>query len=247
MGAARLLAKGWIAFCVFAGAHALQRALAAYVPLAQAAASIGVCVVLFVAMGLLFVGGYGASSGLGGGFARLKPRYFLPGFNEIVFTGFAAAIFFVQTTYAPGQGAGGVLGALEAAIRFAVPGQRALESVLGACALDGGRSFASAFAWLLAFVFLGSGVSRLRLAAALVRLERKLRGAALGAVPLTFALGLAAVVGIQLLFVGTAYTLVPCDVLSDIPGAVLIGLGPLALAYLIVAALTNLLALSPEA
>jgi hypothetical protein len=36
-------------------------------------------------------------------------------------------------------------------------------------------------------------------------------------------------------------------VLSDIPGAVLIGLGPLALAYLIVAALTNLLSLSSEA
>ena len=44
MGAARLLAKGWIAFCLFAGAHALHRALAAYVPIDQAAASIGVCV-----------------------------------------------------------------------------------------------------------------------------------------------------------------------------------------------------------
>jgi hypothetical protein len=140
-----------------------------------------------------------------------------------------------------------VLGALEAAIRFAVPGQRALETVLGACALDGGRSFTSAFAWLVAFVFLGSAVSRLRLAAALVRLERKARAPALGAVPLTFALGLMAVAGIQLLFVGTAYALVPCDVLSDLSGSVLIGLGPPALAYLIVAALTNLLALNPEA
>jgi hypothetical protein len=246
MGAARLLAKGWIAFCIFAGAHALQRALAAYVPLDQAASSIGVCVVLFVAMGLLFVGGYGASSGLGG-FTRLKPRYFLPGFNEIVFIVFAAAVFVVQIAFAPGHGVGGALGALEAAIRFAVPGQRDLETVLGACALDGGRSFASAFSWLLAFVFLGSAVSRLRLAAALVRIERKLRAPALGAVPLTFALGLLAVVGIQFLFVGTAYTLMPCDVLSDLPGAVLIGLGPLALAYLIVAALTNLLSLSAEA
>jgi len=246
MGAARLLAKGWIAFCVFAGAHALHRALAAYVPLGQAAFSIGISVVLFVAMGLLFVGGYGASSGLSG-FARLRPRYFLPGFNEIVFVVFAAAVFLVQILFAPGQGVGGALGALEAAIRFAVPGQRGLETVLGACALDGGRSFASAFAWLLAFVFLGSAVSRLRLAAALVRIERKARAPTLGAVPLTFALGLMAVVGIQLLFVGSAYALVPCDVLSDLPGSVLIGLGPLALAYLIVAALTNLLALSPEA
>src|ERR1700683_516372 len=110
MGAARLLAKGWIAFCVFAGAHALQRALAAYVPLSQAAASIGVCVVLFVAMGLLFVGGYGASSGLGG-FTRLRPRYFLPGFNEIVFVVFAAAVFLVQILFAPGHGVGGALGA----------------------------------------------------------------------------------------------------------------------------------------
>jgi hypothetical protein len=246
MGAARLLAKGWIAFCLFAGAHALHRALAAYVPLDQALSTIGISVVLFGAMGLLFVGGYGASSGLSG-FARLRPRYFVPGFNEIVFIAFAAAIFFVQISVAPGQGAGGALGALGAAIRFAVPGQRALETLLGGCALDGGRSFASAFAWLLAFVFLGSAVSRLRLAAALVRLERKMRGTALGAVPLTFALGFMAVIGIQLLFVGSAYAFIPCDVLSDLPGSVLIGLGPLALAYLVVAALTNLLALSPEA
>src|ERR1700685_4579994 len=128
MGAARLLAKGWIAFCLFAGAHALHRALAAYVPFDQAASTIGICVVLFGAMGLLFVGGYGVSSGLGG-FARFRPRYFLPGFNEIVFVAFAAAVFLVQTTFAPGQGVGGALGALEAAIRFAVPGQRALETV----------------------------------------------------------------------------------------------------------------------
>ena len=80
-----------------------------------------------------------------------------------------------------------------------------------------------------------------------MRLERKKRPEALGAVPLTFALGLVSVIGIQLLFVGSGYALVPCDVLSDITGSVLIGIGPLALAYLIVAALTNLLALNPEA
>lgn len=246
MGAARLLAKGWIAFCLFAGAHAMHRALAAYVPAEQVLSGIGVCVVLFCAMGLLFVGGYGVAAGLGG-ISRLRPRQLAPGFNEIVFAAFAVAIFFVQVAYAPGQGAGGALGALEAAIRFAVPGQRALEATLSACALDGGRSFVSAFTWLLAFVFLGSALSRLRLAAALVRLERKKHPEALGAVPLTFALGLAAVVGIQLLFIGSAYRLVPCDVISDITGSVLIGLGPLALAYLVAAALTNLLAINPEA
>jgi hypothetical protein len=246
MGAARLLAKGWIAFCLFAGAHALNRALAAYMPFDQAFFTVGVCVVLFGAMGLLFVGGYGAAAGLGG-FSRLRPRQLAPGFNEIVFAIFAVAIFVVQVAYAPGQVAGGALGALEAAISFAVPGQRALEAALTTCTLDGGRSFVSAFVWLLSFVFLGSALSRLRLAAALVRLERKKRPEALGAVPLTFALGLVSVIGIQLLFVGSGYALVPCDVLSDITGSVLIGVGPLALAYLIVAALTNLLALNPEA
>ncbi len=82
--------------------------------------------------------------------------------------------------------------------------------------------------------------------AALVRLERKGRPEILGATGLVFVLGMAAVVAIQLLFMGTAYLLIPCWIYSSIPGSVLIGLGPLTLGYLIKAALTDLLALGPE-
>ena len=89
--------------------------------------------------------------------------------------------------------------------------------------------------------------SSARLAATVVRFERKRRPEALGAQPLTFALGLVAVAGIQLLFMGTGYTLLPCRALGGLFGDAMIAIGPLMLAYLIVAALTNLLALSPEA
>ena len=55
-----------------------------------------------------------------------------------------------------------------------------------------------------------------------------------------------AVVGIQFLFVGSAYPWFHCSAFADITGALLIGLAPLMLAYLIVAALASLLASSPE-
>ena len=64
MGIARLLAKGWIMFCLFAGAHALRIALASGVPLGSSLFAIGICVLLFAAMGLLFVGGFGVSAGM---------------------------------------------------------------------------------------------------------------------------------------------------------------------------------------
>ena len=57
---------------------------------------------------------------------------------------------------------------------------------------------------------------------------------------------IAAVVAIQMLFMGTVYLLIPCWIYQSIPGSVLIGLGPLTLGYLIKAALTDLLALGPE-
>ena len=55
-----------------------------------------------------------------------------------------------------------------------------------------------------------------------------------------------AVVGIQFLFVGSAYPWLHCSAFADITGALLIGLAPLMLAYLIVAALASLLASSPR-
>jgi hypothetical protein len=244
MGAARLLAKLWVAFCLFAGAHAILRQIAAQTPLPYAFATVAICVFLFGAMGLLFIGGYGASSGFTR-FLRLASTQFMPGFNELVFIAFAIAIFLVQAAYAPTHPESPLLGALDSAIRL-IPGQHALEAGLGACRLDGGRAFASAFSWLLSLIFLGSALTRIRLAAGLVRLERKARHEALGDMPLAFATGLVAVIGVQLLFVGSLYSMLSCAVYTSVAGAVLIGLGPLMLAYLIAAALTNTLALNAE-
>jgi hypothetical protein len=94
---------------------------------------------------------------------------------------------------------------------------------------------------------LGSAISRLRITAALVRLERKRRVEPLGPQGIALVLGVAAVAGIQFLFMGTLYRMLPCNALGGISGALLIGLAPLMLAYLIFAALTNLLATHPEA
>ncbi len=248
MGAARLLAKAWVAFCLFAGADALSRAFAHHT-LANSAPMIVVAMLLFGAMGLLFIGGYGASAAPGGPplIERLKPHHILPGFNELVFIVFALLSFSVQAFYVPDHASGGLLNALQAAIRFVVPGQNALEAALGRCTLDGSHVFASAFSWVLAFIFLGSALSRIRLAAGIVRLERKRRPEALGPTTLAFLLGVLAVVGIQFIYVGTAYVLLPCSIVGGISGDVLIGLAPLMLAYLIDAALTNLMALGPEA
>lgn len=242
MGVARLLAKGWVFFCVFAAAHAIARSVSAGVPAAAALQPAAICLFLFGAMGVLFVAGYGLSSGHL--LSRLKPLHFVPGFNEIVFVVFAVLSFAVQIASPRPFGFG--LKALETAMRFAVPGQRALEAALARCSIDGGVAFASAVSWLLAFIFLGSAISRLRLAAGLVRLERKRRIEPLGPSGIALVQGFAAVAGIQLLFIGSAFRFLPCAVLSGIFGAVLIGAAPLMLAYLAAAALTNLLATNPE-
>jgi hypothetical protein len=249
MGAARLLAKAWGVFCIFAGAYALSHALIAGEPLLRAIVPIAVCVLLFGAMGLLFAGGFGVS----GNSAkipfveRLKPDHLAPGFNGIVFVVFAIVVFLVQTIYLPMHIANPAFDALRGAMDFAIPGQRALEDRLGMCGGDGVQAAASSVSWLLAFVFLGSAVSRIRLAAAIVRLERRQRPELLGVSTLAFVLGLVSVVGIQLLFVGSIFDFLPCDAQNNIPGEFIVGLGPLMLAYLIVAALTDLIALGPEA
>ncbi len=250
MGVARLLAKGWVVFCLFAGGYVLDEVAATAGGSAFAVMlRVLLIVLLFGAMGLLFAGGYAAavSSGEGRLIERFRPHHVIPGFNAIVFMVFALASFLVQTLYLPEHAAGGILDTLQNALEFAVPGQARLKVLLLSCGLDGGRMFASAFAWLLAFIFLGSSLSRIRLAAGIVRLERKQRPEPLTPTGLAALLGFCAVVGIQLLYVGSLYTLVPCGVARGITGDLLVGLAPLLLAYLIVAALTNLLALGPEA
>lgn len=245
MGIARLLAKGWVLVCLFAGAHAIRIALASGLPLPSAAPAIGICVLLFAAMGLLFVGGFGAA-GLHLGtplLQRFRPSLLVPDFNGLVFLLFVVLSFVVQTLLAPQTIDLGWAGALDRAIYFLVPGQRALVQALDACNMDGGRTLAAGFAWLLALIYLASACSRLRLTAGLIRLEQ---GAVLGPATRAFLYGMVAVAGIQFLFVGSAYPWLSCSAFTDITGALLIGLAPLMLSYLIVAALASLLASAPE-
>ena len=249
MGIARLLAKGWILFCLFAGAHALRFALMSGLPLQSSLAAIGICALLFMAMGLLFVGGFGVSAAHVSGtpwIKRFKPHHLIPGFNEGVFFLFVVLSFLDQAFVAPVAMTGGVGSALQNAIYFVVPGQRTLVAALEGCTMDGGRVFAAAFSWLLAIIYLASAASRLRLQAGLIRLEAGERPQALGPTLRAFLFGIVAVVGIQFLFVGSAYPWLNCSAFADVTGVLLIGLAPLMLAYLIVAALASLLASAPE-
>jgi hypothetical protein len=249
MGIARLLAKGWIVFCLFAGAHALRIALLSGAALQSALAAIGICAALFIAMGLLFVGGFGVSAAHVNGtpwVKRFKPHHLLPGFNEAVFLIFVVLSFLNQAFVAAAFIDRGGAGALERAIYFLVPGQRALVTALEGCNMDGGRPFAAALTWLLALIYLASTSSRLRLQAGLIRLESEGRPQALGPTLRAFLFGIVAVIGIQFLFVGSAYPWLNCSAFADVTGALLIGLAPLMLAYLIVAALASLMAASPE-
>jgi hypothetical protein len=58
--------------------------------------------------------------------------------------------------------------------------------------------------------------------------------------------GLVAIVSFQLLYVGSAYPWLNCSAFTDITGAVLIGLAPLMLSYMIFAALATLRASGPD-
>ncbi len=247
MGMARLLAKGWVVFCLFAGAHALNFALLGGTPQLEAFRMIAVCTLLFAAMGLLFVGGYAVATDHGGSLLQhFKPHHLLPGFNEMTFVVFATLSFAVQVWLAPELMQSPAAGAIRDAISFVVPGQRVIQDDLLPCGLDGGRIFTSAFVWFLAIVYFASAASRLRLAAGLIRLERVQRPEAMGASLLAFLQGALAVVGIQLLFVGSAYKHLPCSTFTGLDGEILIGLAPLFLAYLTFAALANLLATGNE-
>ncbi len=248
MGVARLLAKGWIVFCLFAAAHQIHHSLVAPVPIPQVIPAIVVSMLLFGAMGLLFATGYGVSArdGTTPLIARLKPHHLMPDFNGIVFLIFVLLSYLNQTLFAPMHPIGPAVGAIVNAVQFAVPGQDALLVAIAPCAPDGGRVFSSAFAWILAIIFVASAISRIRLAAGLLRLERSKRSEVLGASVHAGVLGVAAIAGIQLFFIGAAYPWFGCPVLAGLPGTVIIGLAPLLLAYLIVAALTAAVALSPE-
>src|ERR1700749_1178029 len=140
MGIARLLAKGWIIFCLFAGAHALRLALLQGLSLENALPAIGICALLFAAMGLLFVVGFGASASHGGApwLGRFKPHHLIPGFHEAVVLVFVVLSFLNQALVAPDVIDHGGAGALENAMYFLMPGQRVLARSLENCGMDGG-------------------------------------------------------------------------------------------------------------
>jgi len=239
MGLARLLAKGWVVLCCFATAHAVARGWASETPATMSvvqATFIPGC--LFCAMGLLFIGGYAVSSGHIS--LRFRPASFLPGFNEIVALAFLVLIFLVQAVAGPIPEQ--ISAGLRSAIGFAVPGQHALEVALARCSVGSAMLFYAAAAWLLAFVYLGSAVTRLRITAVLLQLERRRHPEPLGPCGNALILGIAAIAGIQVLFVGSLFRLLPCKVLSGILGDVLVGASPVMLGYLAAAALASLLA-----
>src|ERR1700741_647933 len=122
MGITRLLAKGWTVICLFAAAHALRLALLrGMVPPLEAAGTIGVCAILFIAMGLVFILGHAAASDHGGAplLGRVKPEHLWPSFDDAVFVLFAALSFVNQAFYAPDHTRSPPIEALRAAMSFA--------------------------------------------------------------------------------------------------------------------------------
>jgi len=245
------LAKFWLLTCLFAGAHSLRYAVQAGGDPQEAGTQVLVAVSLFAAMGLLFVGGYGVSKDafhtrVAAFFkVRRAPRT-MPLFNDLVFVVFVIASFAVQVWYAPSHVTGRLTDAVEGALYFAIPGHAVVVDRLGDCAIDGGRVFASSFAWLLAIVFAGSAISRIKQTSAAMRIDRALHPQSLSPTALAAVLGVTTVFAIQGLFVGSALSLVPCSVYAGLPGAMLIGFAPLAFAYLVYAALAALLASGSE-
>jgi hypothetical protein len=252
MGIARLLAKGWIVFCLYAGAQALNFEFLHGTPWIEAAPPIVICVLLFGAMGLLFVTGFGASAGgsIGQVMRRMKPSHFLPSFDAVVFILFVVASFAAQAVLVSAIGNSPAAVALQKAIFFGVPGEPALNARLYACQypqpLIYSVSIVSSFTWLLAIIYVASAVSRIALTAGLLRLERALRPSSFGPTVLAALYFVVALVVFQLLYMGSAYAFLPCRALGDITGSLLVGLAPLMLAYLIVAAAATLKASVPD-
>jgi hypothetical protein len=246
MGVSRLLAKAWVVSCLFAGAHALRAAVFSSGNPWPAVLQVAAAMLLFTAMGLLFVGGYGVSRDAFHvrtifKFGAKTPRT-MPMFNDVVFLVFAVLSFVVQVWYAPRHLSGPITEAVENALYFAIPGNAMVITRLDECAIDGGRVFASSAAWLLALVFAASAISRLKQTADAMRVDRMLHPQSLSPMGLAAVLGIVAVAGIQCLFVGSPIALLPCSAFVSLPGTLLIGFAPLMFAYVVHAALAALLA-----
>jgi hypothetical protein len=233
--------------CLFAGAHALRSAVLTLGDAWMAAGQVLASVLLFAAMGLLFVGGYGVARNAFHHRAAVlvrpeKGARPVPMFNDVVFLVFTAISFVNQVWYAPSHLSGQITDAMENALFFAVPGHAVIAEMLSYCAVDGGRVFASAVTWLLALVFAASAISRLKQTAEAIRLDRKQHPQSLSATGLAVVLGIIAVIGVQCLFVGSPLALLPCSAFVTLPGTLLIGFAPLVFTYTVYAALAALLA-----
>ncbi|MEJ0024424.1 MAG: hypothetical protein WDN01_00225 [Rhizomicrobium sp.] len=251
MGVARLLAKGWVVFCLYAGGHAFVQALVHGIALPEALQSVAICVLLFGAMGLLFVAGFGASARPNAPLlARLRPRDLIPTFDDTVFVAFVAVSFAVQVYFVSEIGNTPVGQAVQKAMFSVVPGLPKLADRLDDCVLNPQRvysiSLAASIAWLLAIVYVASAASRIGLTAGLLRLQQALRPTSFGPTLLAALYGTVAIVGFQLLYIGSLYGWLGCGGFGGIGGVLLTGLAPLMLAYLIVAALVTLKASGPE-
>lgn len=229
-GLARLLAKAWIIFCLYAGGLASVWYWGGEGSLDGFLAAIAVPVVLFIALGLVFAAGYLVLARHG---TPHRPFVFIIGFNEAVFVAFTAISFLNQAFFAPGHLAGLLPDALERALYSAIPGQRALVAMLRPCMIDGGRIFTSGITWCLAIIYLGSALSRLKITATILRLSAE--AGSTGPVAAVL-LGLVSLAGIYALYIGGLYARLSCSFLAGIGGGVLIGLAPLMLAYVIGAA-----------
>lgn len=244
MRLARLMAKAWVAVCLYAGAASLSLALPASADGWRTAAAILGGMALYLAMGLAFVAGGLLLSGhavmLRQDWRRAHPWRFGFGFDDAVFVVFAVLSFLDLAFFSPVHLTSVATIAVERAAYFAVPGQRAFVAMARPCLFDGGRIFASAFTWCLAIVYLGSALSRLKERVAELRLLKAIRPDLVGGRFEGIVLGAASVAGIQFLYVGAGYALLPCSLLTGVEGALLLGLAPLMLAYAVQAALTYL-------
>ncbi|MGB8601309.1 MAG: hypothetical protein WCD42_03845 [Rhizomicrobium sp.] len=227
-GLARLLAKAWIIFCLYAGGLASGWYWSAGGDLVRFGAVIALPVVLFAALGLVFAAGYLVLARHG---APHRPFVFIVGFNEAVFVAFTLISFINQVFFAPWHLDGTLSAALERALYSAIPGQRALVAMLRPCMIDGGRIFTSGITWCLAIIYLGSALSRLKITATIIRLSDDAGG--MGSVAVAILLGLISLAGIYALYIGGIYALFSCSFLAGIGGGLLIGLAPLMLAYAI--------------
>lgn len=237
---ARLVAKVWVMFCLYAGALALNLALPGSPDAWAEAARICGATLLYLCTGFLFAGM--AVRLLHRRETLIRHSWRDIDFNDVLFGIFLFLTFCDQAFFAPDHLAGVFSQSVEQAAFYAVPGQRALSRLVHSCTMDGGRIFASAFSWCLALIWFGSALSRLKISAGLLRAAWSVAPDRTRGLTSAVLLGLCAAAGIQVLYAGSGIRFLPCSMTAGIAGGLLTGLAPLLLVYVIITALTGLIA-----